>query len=310
MVSANAPAGPPRGSPASHVCIARRLERRDGTIEREGEGAEAGEQVGDRTTPRQPFARRGDERLLAVFGRLQERARWKPHRRAAERHRHRLRLPHRLRPISEVDGQASKAVILREAERRLGRLEPLHREALEAAVDALIGERQLDIDRPAALLRRQHPPQRSDEREQLGAQDVALRHIDDPVRTCFAEAEQDLAAGGLRVERRAAAASGRRQVRFAERFGLDLLRSCGVEHAVADERRQRRFVEVLELAPAADGKMTARRCGAVRSGLQRTIGQHDVTRRGQRDMTAARRDTVAFRRDADDLFAFRHRNRS
>lgn len=66
-------------------------------------------------------------------------------------------------------------------------------------------------------------------------------------------------------------------------------------------------VEVLELAAAAAPKMTARRNGMVRSGLHGAIGQYDVTRRRERDMTAAGRDAVTLCGDPCNLFALAHK---
>ncbi len=62
------------------------------------------------------------------------------------------------------------------------------------------------------------------------------------------------------------------------------------------------IVGVLQLAPAAFREVTAWRHLMMRSGGQRAIVEQGVSRHAPRHMTAARRDSVAARGDADDQF--------
>jgi hypothetical protein len=64
---------------------------------------------------------------------------------------------------------------------------------------------------------------------------------------------------------------------------------------------------MLELAPSATAEMAARRLGSMRAGLHGAIRQHEVTRRGQRDMAARGSDAIALRGDANDRFRLAHK---
>ena len=92
----------------------------------------------------------------------------------------------------------------------------------------------------------------------------------------------------------------------SDKFGLEPLPQRRVHHPVADELRQRRLVEVLQLAPAASPEVAARRLGTVRAGFERPVRPHDIARRRQRHMPPRCRDAIAFRGDADDFLALAH----
>jgi hypothetical protein len=89
-------------------------------------------------------------------------------------------------------------------------------------------------------------------------------------------------------------------VRLAHLLDFDPLSERRENDAVAHECRQRRFVEVLELASSAAPEVTARRCGMMRARLHAAIRQHDVTGRGEGDVTAALGHAVALGGDSQD----------
>ncbi len=78
-----------------------------------------------------------------------------------------------------------------------------------------------------------------------------------------------------------------------------MLRERGFD-ARYEVARVRLIVGMLELAPTAFGKVTARRLLVVRSGSERTIIKERITGDPERHVPPARRDAVAPRRDADD----------
>ena len=91
-----------------------------------------------------------------------------------------------------------------------------------------------------------------------------------------------------------------------DKFGLEPLPQRRVHHPVADELRQRRFDEMLQLTPAATPEVAARRFGTMRARLERPVRPHDIARRRQRHMPPRCRDAIAFRGDADDFLAIGH----
>ena len=101
----------------------------------------------------------------------------KRHRDAAERDRHGLRLPARLRPEARrrCDSRASpwrsaNAVIASAA------ASPSAGDAIDQQVDTLVGQRQVDVGATAAAqIAREQRAQRRDQREQLRAQAPSIR---------------------------------------------------------------------------------------------------------------------------------------
>ena len=96
---------------------------------------------------------------------------------------------------------------------------------------------------------------------------------------------------------------------------IDLLRFNALgerreNHQVAHESGERALVEMLQLAAAATPEVTARRCGMVRARLHAAVGKHDVTRRGEGDVTAARGHAVALGGDSNYVFRQCHRKRA
>lgn len=85
---------------------------------------------------------------------------------------------------------------------------PLDRQSLDAQIDALLGQRQLGIDRELAPLPGQKHPQRRHQREQLGRKHRALRKVDQSVRSRLAIAEQCPPARACGVQRRRRRAPG------------------------------------------------------------------------------------------------------
>ena len=90
----------------------------------------------------------------------------------------------------------------------------------------------------------------------------------------------------------------------------------GVDHAIADEIRQRLFGEMLDLTAAANREMPAwrrrvprrPRRRVMRTGLERAIGPDPVAGRGEGDMAPAGGDPVAFGGDANDRLRLAHAN--
>jgi hypothetical protein len=189
----------------------------------------------------------------------------------------------------------------------LGFLQALDVETGNRAVDAAVGQRELDRQRILAAPLRQQAAQRRDQREQLGHQHMALAHVDDLVRAALVEADQRLAPAVDRAQRGAAARTWRREVDGRDVFRPQPLPLGRVDHAVAHELAERRLAQMLQPAPAAARKVAARRLGAVRARGDRAVGRHEVARRGQRHMAARRGDAVAPGRYPHDWLALAHR---
>ena len=81
-----------------------------------------------------------------------------------------------------------------------------------------------------------------------------------------------------------------------------------VGHPFGYELRQRRFVDVLQLATAAALEVTAGRHGTVRTMDQRAIGLQDITWHTAGRMATVRSHTIAPRGDADNFIWIAHRN--
>jgi hypothetical protein len=116
---------------------------------------------------------------------------------------------------------------------------------------------------------------------------MAFSHVDYAVRALLVEAELDPSAGANRMERRAAAAAWRRQVRPGDLGRNQALPGRGMDHSVLDEACQRSLVEMLDLAAAASGEMTTGRRRMVRPRLDRAVEYHEIAGGGERHMPAA-----------------------
>ena len=92
---------------------------------------------------------------------------------------------------------------------------------------------------------------------------MAFGEADHAVRAFLAEPDQRPSAAVDGAQGGAAAGVWRGKMRFANDLRGETLPLGGVDHAVADEARQRRLVEMLELAAAAFAEMAARRLGMV-----------------------------------------------
>ena len=86
--------------------------------------------------------------------------------------------------------------------------------------------------------------------------------------------------------------------------GLQPLPLRGEDDAIRNESGQRRFVEMLQLTPAASTEMPARRRGTMWTGFYCAIGKNAVARRGKRHMPATGRHAVTFRGDANYFLKF------
>ncbi len=103
-------------------------------------------------------------------------------------------------------------------------------------------------------------------------------------------------------KRRAAAAVRRRQMRLAD-LGLQrMLRQRGLD-ARDEVAAIGVVVDVLELTPAAFGKVTARRLLVMRSGRKRTVVEQRIARHAEGHMASACGHAVAARGDPDDRLA-------
>ena len=159
---------------------------------------------------------------------------------------------------------------------------------------------------PLARPLRQGLAQRRDQREQFGREDMAFAHVDDGVRCFRAEPEQHLPALAFGMERGAAAAARRREVRSGDDIGDQPLPLGGRNHPVADEIRKCLLGQMLKLARAAGGEVAARRGDMLRAGSHRPVLRDHVARRGQRDVTPAWRHPVALGGDPQDCFRLDH----
>ncbi len=275
--------------------VARALGGVDAARQRQREGAEAGEQVGDRRRARSRLAHGGDQRRLPVRGRLQEGGGRQRHGHRSEGDGGRLRFPAGLGAEPLVDHNAGKAVRLGKGRERLGRRQAGRKFGLDEQVDALIGERQVQVGATSQLEALRQRPQRRDEREQRRVQDVTLAHVDDGVAARRGEADQP----ALGVQRRTAAGARGREIGRPDGGGQPLRVERGGD-TVGDEARVAGVVEVLELAAAADREMAAGRRLVMWARDHRAgIGQR-VTGRRKRGVSPVRRDALAPRRDAQD----------
>ena len=103
---------------------------------------------------------------------------------------HRHRLVERLRPKPSVEAQPRQPLRMQKIGQRLDRRQALGLDALEQHVDALVGEGQLHFAGPLGRQEAaEQRPQRRDQSEQLGPQDMALAHVDDLVRLRGVEAD-------------------------------------------------------------------------------------------------------------------------
>ena len=123
------------------------------------------------------------------------------------------RLVARLGAIAFVDRQPREAVALAKGGQRLDRVEPVDRDPLERDVDALVGQRQLDVARRASAASSSPSKlaQRRDQREQPRVEDMAFEHVDDLVRPRGVEADQHAARPPCSARKRGAAAGARRR---------------------------------------------------------------------------------------------------
>ena len=96
-------------------------------------------------------------------------------------------------------------------------------------------------------------------------------------------------------------------MRRRQQFGFDPLSLRGIDRSVVDELRQRLLVEMLQLASAACPEMAAGRRDMMRARLDRPILRHAVARRGERNMTPARGDSITLCGNAQDLFTSVHK---
>ncbi len=140
-----------------------------------------------------------------------------------------------------------------------------------------------------------------------GVEDMAFAHVDDAMRSGFAEADHRPLRRAQGVERGPASRRGGREMRRQQFFRLDPLALRGVDHAVGNEPAQAVLVGMLELASAADGKMSARRDGAMGPRRHRAIGSDAVARNSARHVTTRSRDAIAPRSDAQDGLVVGHR---
>jgi hypothetical protein len=177
----------------------------------------------------------------------------------------------------------------------------------ERQVDALVRQRHPHAAARAwAEHRAEQAPEQRHEHEKLGPQYMALVHVDDPVAALRVEAEQHLLTATLRLQRRAAAAVRRRDMRREDIGRVQPLRRKGTGDPLAQVGPKRLVIDLLDLAAAAFGKVPARRLAAVRAGLHRIVGQHQVPWCGEWEEAAALRDAVAAGGEADDGFGYRH----
>jgi hypothetical protein len=206
-----------------------------------------------------------------------------------------------------VESQSGKTLLAAEIEQSLGLLKALKLKPLYRAIDALIRERQLDRQRILAPTARQSMTQGLDKSEEFGREHMAFAHVHHPMRSSFAEADQRAAPAVDSAQARPAPGARRREMDRRHGFGLQTLARGGIEHPIVYEAGQRLFIQMLELASSATAEMAARRLGSMRAGLHGAIRQHEVTRRGQRDMAARGSDAIALRGDANDRFGLAHK---
>ncbi len=295
--------------------VGRGLQRQDGVARGFGGGdfprhskrerAEPGEQVGWPRGVADGRAHRGDQRRFTIGGGLEECARRQADRDPAERDGDRIGLIARFGTIAFVHRQPREPVAFAKAGQRLDRFEPDDVHSLERDVDPLVGEGQLHL---RISLRREHRgeqfAQRSDQSEQCRVEDMAFVHVDDLVRGGGVEADQHAASCPPRAQARPAARARGRQIGQAELGRKPVLGERAGDPAGAKIGISR-VGEVLELAPAAFGKVTAWRQLVARAFGQRAIVEQRVAGHREGDMLARRADPVTARGDAEDRLAHR-----
>ncbi len=217
------------------------------------------------------------------------------------RRRHRLIKRFRAQPAVEI--QARQAIGLAKGIQRLDRLEAVGVDALQRQIDALVGKAELYFRCPARLEKaRQQGAQGADQREQLRAEDVAFAHVDDAVGFFRVEAEHHALPDAHRPERGAAPAVRRRKVRLADLRAQPMLRQRSLD-ARAQIAAISFVVGMLELAPAALGKVTAWRHLVVRSRNHAPVIQQRVARNREGDVAPAFADALAAPGNPNDRFA-------
>ena len=191
---------------------------------------------------------------------------------------------------------------LAEGDDRLGRFQPVGREAGDEDVRPLIGQRQMDVAAPLEPQPLEQRAKRGDQREQRGVKDMAFGHVDDGVALFLRKADQHAPALRLGMERCATAAVRGRAMRGAQRRGQALRVKRGGD-AVGDEPGIAFVVQMLELAPAAAREMAAGRGLVMRAGHDGAVGRQGVAGCGKGGVAAGRGHAVAPGGDADDGIA-------
>jgi hypothetical protein len=128
---------------------------------------------------------------------------------------------------------------------------------------------------------------------------MAFAHVDDPVRHFGVEADEDALPGLKHLERRAAAATRRRQVRQANFRSQSVLGkrrlNAGNQIAAIDF-----IVGVLELTSAAFREVAARRLLVVRPKGERAVIEDGIAGYAEGHMPPAWRHAVTARGNPDD----------
>jgi hypothetical protein len=185
------------------------------------------------------------------------------------------------------------------------RLQSVRLDTLEQNVDALIDERQLHFCRSLRWQQGgQQTPERIDQSEQLGPQDVAFSHVDDPVRLLGVEAANGPLPDFQRPKRCPATAVRWGQMRFATLGREPVLHQRRFD-ARSKIRAVRIVIGMLELAAAAFRKMAARRLLVMGTECERAIIKDSITWNRKRSVAAAWRHAVTARRNANDRLVHR-----
>src|SRR5690348_11533480 len=128
-------------------------------------------------------------------------------------------------------------------------------DALQKHVRALINERELHLYCPSRLNElREDPAQRIDQLEKLRPENMALAHVDDPVRFLGIEAHRRALADFQCAQSRPSTAVGRRQMRITDLGGKPVLRERAL-HSRDEIAAISLVIGMLELAPAAFREM-------------------------------------------------------
>jgi hypothetical protein len=137
---------------------------------------------------------------------------------------------------------------------------------------------------------------------------MALTHVDDAVRACFAVAKQHILSVNLRVQHSTPTRARWGEVCRENGFSRHSLPCGSKDHAVGHKTRKHLLIGVLQLTTTAFAKVAARRNNAVWSRKDCATGVHQVSRNTASHMLSGSGDAITLRSQPDDFVLTNQRN--